>query len=91
MCLIRVKHRMQSCFIMNTWSGIYRRDFLEQYKIRHHETPGASFQDNGFWFQTFIYAKRAMILDTPYYMNRRDNPNSSVNNREKVYCINQEI
>lgn len=77
-------------FIMNTWSGIYKRDFLEQYKIRHHETPGASFQDNGFWFQTFIYAKRAMILDTPYYMNRRDNPNSSVNNREKVYCINQE-
>lgn len=77
-------------FIMNTWSGIYRRSFLERYKIRHNETPGAAFQDNGFWFQTFIYAKRAMILDKPYYMNRRDNPNSSVNSREKVYCINQE-
>lgn len=77
-------------FIMNTWSGIYKKTFLDAYQIRHQETPGASFQDNGFWFQTFIYAKRAMILDTPYYMNRRDNPNSSVNNREKVYCINQE-
>ena len=48
------------------------------------------FQDNGFFFQTFIYAKRAMIIDKPYYMNRRDNPNSSVNNREKVYDSNIE-
>lgn len=77
-------------FIMNTWSGIYRREFIEKNHIRHHETPGAAFQDNGFWFQTFVYAKRAMILDKPYYMNRRDNPNSSVNSREKVYCINIE-
>ena len=77
-------------FIMNTWSGIYKREFIEKHHIRHNETPGASFQDNGFYFQTFIYAKRAMILDKPYYMNRRDNPNSSVNNREKVYCSNIE-
>lgn len=77
-------------FILNTWSGIYKRSFLEEKHIRHHETPGAAFQDNGFWFQTFVYAKRAMILDKPYYMNRRDNPNSSVNSKEKVYCMNQE-
>lgn len=77
-------------FIMNTWSGIYRRDFIEQHHIRHNETPGASFQDNGFFWQTFIYAKRAMFLDKPYYMNRRDNPNSSVNSKEKVYCMNIE-
>jgi glycosyltransferase involved in cell wall biosynthesis len=77
-------------YIMNTWSGIYRRSFLEEYRIRHNETPGASFQDNGFWFQTFLYAKRAMILDQPFYRNRRDNPNSSVHSREKVYCINVE-
>lgn len=31
-----------------------------------------------------------MIIDTPYYMNRRDNPNSSVHNKEKVYCMNVE-
>ena len=77
-------------FIMNTWSGIYRRKFLEENHIRHNETGGASFQDNGFFFQTFIYAKRAMIVKKPYYMNRRDNPNSSVNSREKVYCMNVE-
>lgn len=77
-------------FIMNTWSGIYKKSFLDEYGIRHNETPGASFQDNGFWFQTFAFAKRAMIIDKPYYMNRRDNPNSSVKNMQKVYCINVE-
>lgn len=77
-------------FIMNTWSGIYKKEFLDKYHIRHNETPGASFQDNGFYFQTFAFAERAMILDKPYYMNRRDNPNSSVHNRQKVYCINVE-
>lgn len=77
-------------YIMNTWSGIYRRSFLEEYNIVYNETPGASFQDNGFYFQTFVFGKRAMIVDTPYYMNRRDNPNSSVNNKSKVYAMNIE-
>lgn len=77
-------------FIMNTWSGIYKRSFLEEHGIKHHETPGASFQDNGFWFQTFAYGKRAMILDRPYYYNRRDNPNSSVKDTGKVYCMSEE-
>ena len=77
-------------FIMNTWSGIYRRDFLVDNCIRHQETPGASFQDNGFWFQTMIRADRIYVVDKPYYMNRRDNPNSSVYNKKKVYNINHE-
>ena len=77
-------------FIMNTWSGIYKRVYIEKYHIRHNTTPGASFQDNGFFWQTFMYAKRCMFLDKPYYMNRRDNPNSSVNNKQKVYCMNVE-
>lgn len=77
-------------FTLNTWTGIYRRDFLETWHIRHNETPGASFQDNGFFFQTFIYAKRAMIVDHAYYRNRRDNPNSSVKSKAKVYCMNIE-
>lgn len=76
--------------IMNTWSGIYRRQFIEEHHIRHNTTPGAAFQDNGFFWQTFMYAKRCMFLDRPYYMNRRDNPNSSVKNKEKVYCMNIE-
>ena len=77
-------------FTMNTWTGIYRREFIEKHGIRHNETPGASFQDNGFFFQTFIHARRAMIVNKPYYRNRRDNPNSSVKSKAKVYCMNVE-
>lgn len=77
-------------FTLNTWTGIYKRSFLEKYHIRHNETPGASFQDNGFYFQTFIYAQRAMLVEQAFYRNRRDNPNSSVKSREKVYCMNIE-
>ena len=77
-------------FIMNTWSGIYKTTFLRQHNIRHHETPGASFQDNGFWFKANVYAEKTMYLPEAYYMNRRDNPDSSVNDDNKVYCANKE-
>lgn len=77
-------------FTMNTWSGIYRREFLESNQIRHHETPGASYQDNGFWFQTFCFAKRLYFVDQAFYQHRRDNPNSSVNDKSKVYCMCEE-
>ncbi len=77
-------------FVMNTWSGIYKREFLNQHHIRHNETPGASFQDNGFWFQTFCWAERMYFLNKPFYMNRRDNPGSSVHDRRKVYCASEE-
>ena len=73
-------------FIMNTWSGIYNREFLNNFNIRHNETPGASFQDTGFWFQTFCWARKVIFLDQPFYMNRRDNPNSSVYNKNKIFC-----
>ncbi len=77
-------------FIMNTWSGIYSLDFLNKWKIRHNETPGASYQDNGFWFQTFVYAQKCLFVDKPYYMNRRDNPNSSMFSTGKFYCVTNE-
>ena len=77
-------------FVMNTWSGIYRRDFLTENNIRHNETPGASFQDIGFFFQTWCFASRGMIVDQDYYRVRRDNPDSSVKNPGKVYAANKE-
>lgn len=77
-------------FVKNTWSGIYSTEFLRRNNIRHNETPGASFQDNGFWFKTFAEAETCYFVDTPYYMNRRDNPNSSVYNQNKVYCMFEE-
>lgn len=76
--------------IMNTWSGIYKRQFILEHQIWHNETPGASYQDNGFWFKTFALAQRVYFCNKPYYMNRRDNPNSSIYNKSKVYCMNEE-
>ncbi len=84
------KNRPVFRFVMNTWTGIYKKGFLDQHYIRHNETPGASYQDNGFWFQTFSHATRVLFLDKPFYMNRRDNPNSSVYSKEKVFCMNEE-
>lgn len=71
-------------------TGIFRRSFIYEKKIRYNETPGASYQDNGFWFQTFMAASRAYFLDECFYMIRRDNPNSSVKSRAKAYCIRNE-
>lgn len=69
------------------WTGIYKKDFLLRHHIKHNETPGASFQDTGFWFQCMSYATRMVIIPKAFYFYRRDNPNSSVLNKEKVYCI----
>lgn len=76
--------------IMNTWSGVYLRSFLEKHGIRHNETPGASYQDNGFWFRTFCCARRIYLVSKPYYRNRRDNAASSVKHPGKVYCMSEE-
>ncbi|MCI5933905.1 MAG: glycosyltransferase [Lachnospiraceae bacterium] len=77
-------------FYMNTWTGIYKRCFLEENQIRHHETPGASYQDNGFWMQTLYYCKRAMWLNEAYYLYRQDNPTASVKSKNKMYAMRDE-
>lgn len=68
-------------------TGLYKREFLDRYHIRFHESPGASYQDNGFWFQTTMHAERLYFLNRAYYNLRRDNPNSSIHSKEKVFCM----
>ena len=72
---------------MNTWSGIYKRSFLLEHGIRHHETPGASFQDMSFHYMVLTAAKSVYFLNKYYYHYRKDNEASSVKSGEKVYCI----
>ncbi len=74
-------------FQMNTWTGIYRTAFLRENNIRHNETPGASYQDNGFFFQTVALANPIVFSKKAYYHYRQDNPNSSINNKGKVFCM----
>lgn len=77
-------------FYMNTWSGIYRRQFLVENGIRHNETPGASYQDNGFWIQTMSLCERAMWLDDAFYLYRQDNPMASVKSKDKIWVMHKE-
>lgn len=77
-------------FFMNIWTGIYRRDFLQRRNIKFHETPGASYQDNGFWLQTCIYAERAMWIDRAFYYYRQDNPEASVKSKQKMMAMTRE-
>ena len=67
--------------------GIYLLDLIKKNHIKLNESPGASYQDNGLWFQIFSFAKSVYLYDKAFYMVRRDNPNSSVKNPAKVYCI----
>lgn len=73
-----------------TWNALYKKEFLMENGIRYNETPGASYQDNGFWFQTFYFAKRVMFMKQAFYYYKQDNPNSSINNRTKIFCMKKE-
>lgn len=76
---------------MQTWAGIYDASFLREFNVRHNETPGASYQDNGFFLKSYINARGLYLVDKVYYKYRFDNPNSSINNPAKVYCVKDEF
>ena len=59
-------------------------------KIRFHESPGASYQDNGFWLQTLLYCKKAKWISQAFYLYRQDNEASSVKSRDKVFVMTRE-
>lgn len=77
-------------FLMNIWTGIYSREFLLEYDIRFHESPGASYQDNGFWMQTLIYCRNAKWLNRAFYLYRQDNETASVKSRDKMLAMTRE-
>lgn len=72
---------------MQNWTGIYRKSFLDEHGIRFHESPGARFQDNSFWFQTYCWATRVEYVDEPFYCHRDDNPNSSTNRSDLMFAM----
>lgn len=78
-------------FVMHNWTGIYKMSFLKEKNIWYNETPGASYQDNGFFFQVFSQADRLVYVPRPFYCYRVDNPGSSINNKEKVYTMTEEF
>ena len=75
---------------MYTWAGIYQTAFIRQNHIMHNHTPGASYQDNGFWFQTWMYAERAAFVNRDFYRYRKDNAESSIYSKGKMEAFSKE-
>ena len=73
------------------WSGIYKKDFLKSNNIRFNETPGASFQDTSFWIKVLLCAQKAIFLKDAHLHYRTDNQNSSVKDKNKIFCIVDEF
>ncbi len=67
--------------------GIYRRAFIAENGIRLNESPGASYQDNGLFFQLMCLARSCFLLEERLYLLRRDNPDSSFYSKGKVFAI----
>lgn len=72
---------------MENWTGIYKNSWLKLNEIRFNESPGAAFQDNGFWFQTYCLATKIAVLDEAFYCYRQDNAASSINQSNKVFTM----
>ncbi len=71
-------------------TGIYRHAWLKQHEIRFHETPGASYQDTGFWFQTLSFAKCIVWITDVLHFYRQTNPNSSINKASNYQTLYNE-
>ena len=72
------------------WASVYRREWLNESKIRFLSTPGASFQDLSFFFKTNLMAERFMLDATPL-LHYRIHDNNSVKSAGKVYAVHDEL
>lgn len=73
-----------------TCTGLYKTSFIRENQIQYNETPGAAFQDQGFWFQTTALANRMMFVNQAFYYYRFDNENSSINSYKVISTMNAE-
>lgn len=73
------------------WSGLYKKKFLEQNGISFLETPGASYQDTSYILKVWIAAEHVCLIKKAFLHYRLDNPNSSVNSRDKVFFVRDEL
>jgi len=74
------------------WAGIYKRELIEQHRIRFSETPRASYQDLGFGMRTWALSGSIAITPQSLYHYREDNPNSSVRRMEEgAWAVVKEV
>ena len=73
------------------WSAIYKREFLNNKKIRFLETPGASHQDTAFNFKIWAMAERIYLTRKPLVHYRISRPGQSITNKNNVFCVSDEF
>lgn len=62
------------------WRGLYTKKFLIQNNIHFHESAGASNQDIGFFYQTYLYADKMYFANDSFYQYRRNRADASLFN-----------
>ena len=72
------------------WSGIYKKDFLEENGINFLETSGAAYQDTSFAFKVWACAKRVVLTDKAIINYRQDDSFSSSNIKKNIFAIRGE-
>ena len=79
-------------FNMNSnCAGLFKTGFLKNNNIWFNTTPGASYQDIGFWFQSYALSKKLYFTENRYYHYRRNRPGSSENIVKNIYTICEEM
>ena len=69
------------------WAMLYKLKFIKENNIKFLETPGASYQDISFVYKVFTCSIKFMLIDDALIHYRIDNINSSINSKEKIFCI----
>lgn len=72
------------------WSGVYKASYLRDHDIEFLETPGASYQDTGFFLKVISLADRVVFTREAFLNYRVDNAGSSVKSGAKVFCVSDE-
>lgn len=68
-------------------SGVYSKSFINKYRIKLQESPGASFQDTSFYVLTHLFAKSIKYINKAFYYYRIDNAQSSIHNKANISSI----
>lgn len=72
------------------WRGLYKREFLIRHGLRFQETPGASYQDMGFFYQLYLHADKVYFTKDAFYQYRRNREGSSNYCRDALDRLMQE-
>lgn len=74
-------------FPSSIWSAVYRKDFLDKNKIRMQDTKGASYQDTGWKFLTYLTCDTFYFIDHPVYYYREMALGSSSSNKKNMDAV----